>query len=89
MIYSFTCKSYLNKLKKTSSYKYYSIVTFYNFFMSLRSPSFGERIKDIAFNLRYHLLGYFEEYEKSSLLKEDDEIHILGNSFSPKENNMK
>jgi len=57
--------------------------------MSLRSPSFGERIKDIAFNLRYHLLGYFEEYEKSSLLKEGDEIHILGNSFSPKENNMK
>lgn len=56
--------------------------------MSHRDPSIPERIKDLAFNVRYNLLAYFEEYDKSSLLKEGDEIHILGNSLKPKKHDI-
>jgi hypothetical protein len=56
--------------------------------MPERELYLSEKVKNIAFNLRFKLLAYFEEYQKNNFLKQGDEIYILGNSFFPKTNNL-
>ena len=40
-----------------------------------------EKIKNFAYNAKYNALKYFEEYDKTSFLRPDDKLYILGRTF--------
>ena len=40
-----------------------------------------EKISNVAYNARYNLLKFFEEYSKDKFAEAEDNIFILGNKF--------
>lgn len=48
----------------------------------------SQKLRNIAYNTKYNLLKFFEEYDKDSFAKPKDQIHILGKKFITNENNI-
>jgi hypothetical protein len=47
----------------------------------------SEKLKNMAYNTRYNILKYFEEYALDSLGKPNNEIYILGQKLVITESN--
>lgn len=46
-----------------------------------------EKISNVAYNTRYNLLKFFEEYDRNNFAEPNDIIYILGNNFQVTPNN--
>lgn len=47
-----------------------------------------EKIKNMAYNTKYSLLKFFEQYDKNSFVQPNDEVYILGKKFICNETNI-
>lgn len=46
-----------------------------------RELYFTEKIRNMAYNTKYGLLKFFEQYDKNSFIRPHDEVYILGRKF--------
>lgn len=47
-----------------------------------------EKIRNMAYNTKYGLLKFFEQYDKNSFVHPNEEVYILGRKFIANETNI-